>query len=39
MLGTMFGSKTEEVIKTWIQLYDKEFHNLHSVLNIVRVIK
>jgi hypothetical protein len=35
----IFGSKRDEVITGWRKLYNVEIHNLHSSLNIIRIMK
>jgi hypothetical protein len=39
MLKRIFGPKREEVVGSWRRLHNEELHNLHTVLNIIRVIK
>jgi hypothetical protein len=38
-LRRIFGTKTDEVTGSWKELHIKEFNDLYSPLNIVRIIK
>jgi hypothetical protein len=39
VLSTTFGTKRDEVRGEWRKIHNKELNNLHSPLNIIRVIK
>jgi hypothetical protein len=39
VLRRIFGPKTDEVIKGWRKLHNKELHNLYSSPSIVRIIR
>jgi hypothetical protein len=39
VLTRIFGPKSEEVAGGWRKLHNEELHNLHTSLNIIRVIK
>jgi len=39
VLRRIFGPKREDVAGGWRKQHNQELHNLHSSLNIVRVIK
>jgi hypothetical protein len=38
VLRRIFGPKMEEVARGWRSLYNGEFHNLYTALNIIRMI-
>jgi hypothetical protein len=35
----IFGPKRDEVAAGWRKLHNEELHNLHSSLNVIRIIK
>jgi hypothetical protein len=39
VLRRIFGPKTDEVTGGWRKLDNEELHNLHSLTNIIRIIK
>jgi hypothetical protein len=39
VLRTIFGPKSEEVVKGWRRLHNEELHNLYASQNIIKVIK
>jgi hypothetical protein len=39
LLRRIFGSKRQEIIGDWRKLHNDKLHNLHSSLNIIRMIK
>ena len=39
MLRRVFGPKGDEVRREWVKLHNEELNDMHSSLNIVRVIK
>ena len=39
VFGRIFGSKKDEVTGEWRKLHSEELNDLHSSLNIIRVIK
>jgi hypothetical protein len=39
VLRSIFGPKSNKVRGGWRKLYDEELHNLHSLPNIIRMIK
>jgi hypothetical protein len=39
VLRRTFGSRRDEVIGSWLKLYNEELHNLHSSPSIIRMTK
>jgi hypothetical protein len=39
VLKRIFGPKRDDVTGDWRKLHNEEFHNLHSSLNTIRMIK
>jgi hypothetical protein len=39
VLRRIFGPKRNEIIVSWRKLHGEELHNLHSLTNIIRIIK
>jgi len=39
VLVTVFGPKTEEVVRGWRRMHNEDVYNLYASTNIIRVIK
>jgi hypothetical protein len=39
VLGSLFGSKRNEMVGSWRKLYNEELHNLYSSVVIIRMVK